>query len=152
MNILDKLKNAEHTFTAWVAKEYAKLYAEEPKIEAIADTVFKYAIPAVQIIVGAEAGQPAAAIVGAVATEAQADLHAASALIMDFGPTPTATSIVAGVQSNLNALLTDGHITNATSVANVTKVVNTLGALVSALPAAVAATAPAPAAVAAASY
>lgn len=133
MSIIEKLKAFPKTFTAWVAKEYARLYAAEPKIDAIASTVFKYAIPAIQIIVGAEAGAPAAAAVGAVAAEAQADLHAASSLIYDFGPTPTATSIVAGVSANLTGLLTAGHITSTASVANVQKVVGTLDALVAAI-------------------
>jgi hypothetical protein len=148
MSILKTLESFPHTFTAWVAKGYAKLYADEPKIEAVADTTLKYAIPALQIIVGAEAGQPAAAEVGAVANEAVADLHAASGLIADFGATPTATSIVAGVQANLSGLLTAGHITNTTSVANVNKVVNTLGALVAVMPQAPTPATPAPAAAA----
>lgn len=138
--MLDKLKSFAHTFTSWVAKEYAKLYAAEPKIEAVADAVFKYAIPALQILVAAEAGAPAAAIVGQVASEAQASLHAASALIYDFGATPTAASMVAGVQNNLQNLLTAGHITNSGSVAIANKVVSSLGALVTALPAATQAT------------
>lgn len=133
MSFKDKLVGFEHTFTAWFAKEYTKLRNEEPKIEEIADTVVKYAIPAVQIIVGLEAGQPAAQAVGAIANEAVRDLHAASALVYDFGATPTAASVVSSVKDNLSTLLTDGHITNSTNVANVNKVVSSLGALVVAL-------------------
>jgi len=134
MSFLDKFKNFAHTFTAWVAKEYTKLYAVEPTINAVADSVFKYAIPAIQILVGMEAGAPAATAVGAIAAEAQSSLHAASALIYDFGPSPTITGIVKGVQDNLGALLTAGHITNPASVDATNKIVNSLGALVSALP------------------
>lgn len=133
MSFLDSVKSFEHTFTNWVAKEYAMLYKAEPKILQIADSVFKYAIPALDIIVAAEAGQPAAAMVNQIASEAQSALHAASGLVYDFGANPTTASVVAGVQGNLGALLSAGHITNANSVANVNKVVGSLGALAAAL-------------------
>lgn len=133
MSLLDKFKGYEHTFTAWVTKELQKLRNAEPKIEEIADTVMQYAIPAIQIIVGAEAGQPAAALVGQIGVEAQKTLHALGGLIYDFGATPTAASIVSSVQSNLSGLLEAGHIKNPDNVANVNKVVNTLGALANAL-------------------
>lgn len=135
MNILKTLEAFKGTFTNWVAKAYAALYKEEPKIEAVADTVLKYAIPALLILIGMEAGQPAATEVGVIANEAVKDLHAVSALIYDFGPNPTVAGMVAGIQNNLAGLLTAGHITNAGSVAGVNKVVNSLGALVAALPA-----------------
>lgn len=141
MSFLDTLKNFAHTFTSWVANEYAKLYGAMPAINQVADSVFKYAIPAIQILVGMEAGQPAAALVGSVAADAQSSLHAASALMYDFGPHPSVTGIVQGVQSNLNSLLTAGHIKNQNSIDTATKIVNSLGALVAALPAS---TTPAP--------
>lgn len=119
------------SFTTWVKSEWTKVFNEAPKIEVLADTVLKYAVPALSIIVGAEAGAPAGALVASVGAEAQKDLSAVSGLIYDFGATPTAASIVSGVQSNLQGLLTAGHISNANSVANVTKVVSTLGDLAS---------------------
>lgn len=136
MSIFSKIASAEHTFAAWVENEWTKLFNAAPEIERIADTVLKYAVPAISIIVGAEAGAPAGAAVSAIGAEAQKDLIAASGLIYDFGATPTAASVISGVQNNLAGLLTAGHVTNTTSVANVTKVVNTLGALVAALPSA----------------
>lgn len=134
MSFFSTLKNYAHTFTAWVAKEYTKLYAAEPTIAAVADSVFKYTIPALQILVGMEAGAPAANVVGTIAAEAQSSLHAASALIYDFGPSPTVTSIVKGVQDNIGTLLTAGHVTNPASVDAANKIVNSLAALVSTLP------------------
>lgn len=142
MSILNTLGNFAHTFTAWVAKEYAKLYNAEPEINAVADSVFKYAIPAIQILVGMEAGQPAAALVGQVAKEAQSSLHAASALIYDFGPQPSVTGIIKGVQDNLSGLLKAGHVMNQQSVDTANKIVNSLGGLVSVLPTPVAVAAP----------
>lgn len=125
-------------FKNWVEAEWTKVFNAAPKIEQITDTVLKYAVPAISIIVGAEAGAPAAAVVSAVGEEAQKDLLAVSGLVNDFGPNPTAAGIVSGVQASLGSLLTAGHISNPTSVSNVTKVVNSLGALATSL------TAPAP--------
>lgn len=138
MSLIDTLKNYEHTFTAWVAKEYAKIYNATPKVEQVADATFKYVIPAVQLIAQASGNEAAAAVIGAVATEAQNSLHAASGLVYDFGPSPTAATIVSGVQDNLSQLLAAGHIKNIETQAKVTKVVNSLGALVSAIGAATA--------------
>ena len=137
MSILSALIKDEHTFAAYAEKELVKLFNEAPKIEEIASPILTYVGAALQIIVGAEAGAPAAAIVGSVIKQAQSDLVAVSGLIYDFGATPSASSIVSGVQSDLGSLLTAGHITNATSVSNVTKVVDSLSALAKALPAAV---------------
>lgn len=133
MSIFSSIVNAEHTFAAWAEKELALLYKDAPKIEAVADTVLKYAGSALQIIVTAEAGNAAGAVVGSVVSQAQSDLTVASGLISDFGATPTAASLVSSVQSNLSGLLTASHITNSTSVSNVTKVVSSLGALATAL-------------------
>lgn len=134
MSFFSGIASAEHTFAGWADKMWHVFFVEEPKIEHVADTILKYAIPAISIIVGAEAGAPAGAMVSAIGKEAQKDLIAASGLIYDFGATPTAASVINSVQNNITGLLTAGHITNETSVANVNKVVNTLGALVAALP------------------
>ena len=130
------------SFTSWCKMEWTKVFNAAPKVEAIADTVLKYAVPAISIIVGAEAGQPAGALVAQIGAEAQKDLTAVSGLVYDFGATPTAASMVTGVQNNLQGLLTAGHITNVASVANVTKVVSTLNDLASHLSAGVTVAAP----------
>lgn len=127
------LLTAVHTFGAWCEKELAALAGKAPAIEQVAASVLKYAGPALQTVVTAEAGAPAGAIVGKVVADAQAGLTAASGLIYDFGATPSAGSVIASVQSNLAALLSAGHITNANSTATVTKVVNELASLAGAL-------------------
>jgi hypothetical protein len=139
MSFFSKIVSAEHTFAAWAEKELAKLFTEAPKLEQIASTILTYAGPALQTIVSVDLGAAAGAIVGKVVQQAQSDLVAASGLIYDFGATPSAASILNAVKDNLGALLTAGHITNATSVATVTKVTGELGALVAAFPAATAA-------------
>lgn len=122
-----------HTFGAWAEKELALLVGKAPAVEQTVASILKYAGPALQTVVTAEAGAPAGAIVGKVVSDAQAGLIAASGLVYDFGASPSVASVVGSVQSNLSALLTAGHITNSTSVATVTKVATELGSLVTAL-------------------
>jgi hypothetical protein len=133
MSIFSKIASAEHTFAAWAEKELTKLAGEAPTIEKVLGTVLTYAGPALQTIVTVEAGSPAGALVGKVVAQAQSDLIAASSLVYDFGVTPSVSSILSSVQTNLGSLLTAGHVTNSTSVATVTKVTGELTALLAAL-------------------
>ena len=133
MSFFSGIISAEHTFAAWAEKQLAKLYTSAPAIEKIASTVLTYVGPVLKIVVTAEAGAPAGAIVSNVIEQAQSDLVVAGSLIYDFGATPSAATLIGSVASNLNGLLTAGHITNATSVANVTTAVNNLNALTQAI-------------------
>lgn len=139
MSIFSKIAATEHTFAAWAEKTLQTIENVAPSIEKVAGTVLTYVGPALQTIVTAEAGAPAGSVVGKVIGQAQSDLTAASSLIYDFGASPSVTSIVGSVKDNLGTLLTAGHVTNATSVSTVTKVVGELAALIAALPAPVAA-------------
>lgn len=133
MGLFSKIKNAEHTFAAWAEKELAKLNADAPKIEQVVDAVLKYAGPALQTVVTAEAGAAAGKEVGSVIADAQTSLVAANGLITDYGASPTVASMMSSVQSNLSSLLAAGKVSNSTSVSTVTKVVGELSTLVSAL-------------------
>ncbi len=53
MSLISALKG----FGGWVAKEWTKLFAAAPAIEHVADTVFMYVVPALQIILGADERQ-----------------------------------------------------------------------------------------------
>lgn len=128
MSFLSALKG----FGAWVAREWAKIISETPKIEKIADTVISYAAPALQLILGA-LDPPAAAVVGPIIAEIQKDLHVASGLIYDFGANPSAANILATVTKDLQGLLDAGHITNPDLVKKVTLIVNTVGSLATSL-------------------
>lgn len=128
MSFLDKLKG----FGGWVAKEWTKVFNAAPQIEHIADTVFKYVVPALQIILTALAPEDAA-IVAPIFTEIQKDVSVASGIIFDFGATPTAASLVSAIEKDLTDLLAAGHIKDAALVAKVQLVVNTVGSLASAL-------------------
>ncbi len=133
MNLKSIFVNAEHSFVGFAEKEYMKLYNAAPKVEHIADVAFKYCLPAISLIVSAEFGAPAGAVVASVGAEAQKDLIAASGLLYDFGPNPSAGNMISGVSSNLAGLLADGHITNKDSVAKVTGVINNLSLLSTAI-------------------
>lgn len=143
MSIFKGIANVKHTFAGWAEKELAKLFKDAPKIEQVADAILTYVGPALQTIVTLEAGAPAGAIVGKVIREAQLDLTAANGAIYDFGPSPSAASIINGVKENLGALLAAGHVTNPASVTNINQVVSELDVLVTAL-AKVAASSPTP--------
>lgn len=136
MNIFQKMDSALHTFGSWVEKELGILYKDAPALETTAAAILKYAGPALQTVVTAEAGGPAGQLVGKVLADAQAGLTAASGFIYDYGATPTAASITGSVVSNLQGLLAAGKITNPTSVATVTSVVTNLNNLTNALTAA----------------
>jgi len=138
-SFLQKIEGAPHTFASWFTKEWKKLYAAQPKIEQVADAVLKYAGPALQIAATAVAGAPGGAAVSAVLADAQTSIAAVSGLVADFGATPTAASVISGVQANLQQLLAAEKITNPQSQAAVEKVVTELEALGSAISAAVSA-------------
>ena len=58
-----------HTFGAWAEKELAALVGKAPAIEQVAASVLKYAGPALQTVVAAEAGAPAGALMPAVSAD-----------------------------------------------------------------------------------
>lgn len=134
MTIFEKLKGFEHNVTNWIASTWAKVYNDAPKVEQVADTFFKYAIPAVGIALDATGNAEISMPAIAALSEAQKDLHAASALVYDFGANPQAKTIVNTVASNLSGILTDAHIKNPRSVAAVTNVVSGALALAALLP------------------
>ena len=133
MSILSGIANAEHTFIAWCDKEWAIFLKAEPQLEQIADTTLKYVAGALQIAASIEASNPAIAEISKVINTAQTGITAASGLIADFGATPTASGILSAVASDLSELLAAAHITNAKSVAAVTKAVNETTVLVAAV-------------------
>lgn len=129
MSIFGAIANAEHTAVAWIEKEWSKLQTEAPKIEQVADAGFKYATASLTIVLE-QVGATSPA--GSVISEAIKDITTLSAVVFDAGASPTVSGLIGDVVTNLSGLLSAGHISNAGSVATVTKVVSTLAALVSA--------------------
>jgi hypothetical protein len=138
-SIFTGVSNAEHSTVAWLEHAMVVFVHEAPTIEKVIDAGLSYIGPVLTLALTAAGDGPAAAIVTDAINQAHIDLHAASALVTDFGPTPTAASVFSAVEANLSALLAAGHVTNATSVAAVTKAVSEIGVLGAAVGAAVSA-------------
>jgi hypothetical protein len=147
-SLFAKIEGAEKSTAAWIEKELLKIEGKEPEIAKVIDTTLTYVTPVLEIALAAIQDPAAAAVVGAVSTQAQKDLAVASALVTDFGPTPTAATAFQAVQTNLSALLPVIGVKSTTATAAVTKAVSEVGTLASAVQ--VAATAIASAAAAAA--
>ena len=128
MSLISALKG----FGGWVAKEWTKLFAAAPAIEHIADTVFMYVVPALQIILGAVAPEDAV-IVAPILKEIQKSVTVVSGLIFDFGASPTTANMVAAIEKDLTDLLAAGHIKDAALVSKIQLIVNTIGSLATAL-------------------
>jgi hypothetical protein len=128
-SIFTGIEKAAKSTVAWLEKELAVIVGAAPKIEQVIDAGLSYINPVLTIALDAVGDEAAVPIVQEVITEAQSDLKAASALVMDFGPTPTAASIFTSVEANLQALLTAGHVKSVTSIAAVNKAVTEVGAL-----------------------
>lgn len=141
---LEKIKDAEHTFASFFVKAYQTLVKEEPKIQQVAGAVLKYSGAALGDVVAIEGNSPEAAQAAKVISTAQSDLTVAGSLIYDFGASPSAATILNGVQSNLGGLVSATGVKNPNSVAIVNKVAGEVGALATAVSAAVAPPSPDP--------
>jgi hypothetical protein len=137
-SIFAGLAKAEHSTMAWLEKGLVAFVQDEPKIEQVIDAGLSYVGPVLVLALDGLGQEATATVAEGVIVQAHNDLQAASALVTDFGPTPTAASIFAAVEKNLGALLTAGHVTSATSVAAVKKAVNEVGVLGAAVSTAVA--------------
>lgn len=128
-----KIEGAEKSTMAFIEKELIALEGKAPTIERVVDAGLGYIGPVLQLGLGLLGQTAIAAEVGPVIAKAQSDLLAASALVTDFGPTPTAASVFASVKANLGALLTGAQISNTKTVAAITKAVSEVGVLGSAV-------------------
>lgn len=141
-SVFNGLVKAEHSTVAWLEKELVAFEKAAPTIEKVIDAGLAYIGPVLQLALTDVGKSDVADEVGNVVTQAQNDLKAASALVTDFGPTPTAASIFSSVEANLSALLTAGHVTSTVAVAAVNKAVAEIGLLGAAVGTAVAALTP----------
>lgn len=114
-------------------KDLEKLWTKAPTLTQVALTTLTFAGPVLETIFTIYAGQAGGAAVTAVITTAEQDLTAAQGLITTIGPTVSVASLIAGVSTDLSSLLTAGHVTDATNVANITLIVKELAALATSL-------------------
>jgi len=154
MNIGNEIKSAwnevegvEHTVVSFLAKEYAAFYKHEPAIETVIDDTVKYVEIGLPIVLDATGEGALAPAVTAIVDEVYSDLKVVSATVYDFGPSPTAASILSSVQANLSSLETAGHVKDSAKLAKLKLIVNAVGALAAIIAKAIAAAqAPVPAA------
>lgn len=137
-SVFNGITKAVKSTCAWLEKELALLEGAAPTIERVIDAGLAYVGPVLQLVLTSIGASAASTIVADVIAQAQIDLKAASALVTDFGPTPTAASIFASVEKNLQALLAAGHIVDTTTVATINKAIAEIGVLAAAIEAAVA--------------
>ena len=138
-SIVNDIEQGEKSFVSFLVKEYAAFYKEGPTLVQTVDTAVSYAEDGLAIVLPL-AGE--GALVGPIDTlvsGAITDLNRASALVYDFGPSPTAASIFAAVQSNLAALETDAQITDPVTIAKVKLIINAIGTIAQLITKAVAA-------------
>lgn len=129
MSFFSAIEKAEHSTVAWLEKEITALENKAPTIERVVDAGIAYVGPLLQLALTSIGAGGAAAAINTVITAAQAKIHAASALITDFGPTPTAASMFSTVQTELSGILSLIDVKNTTAVSQVTKAVNEVGVL-----------------------
>lgn len=137
-SIFTDIKNAEHSTAAWLEKTLTAMEGKAPTIEKMADAVLEYVGPALQIGLSAINEPALSAAVGTIVTDARTKLAAASALLADFGPSPTVASIYTTVAGNLSTALTTLAIKNTKTIATITKAVSEVGIVGSAVSAAAA--------------
>lgn len=128
MSFIDDLKG----FGGWVAKTWNKVFGNTKTLVQIADAVFAYAVPALNIILSLVAPEDLA-IVTPIITEVQKDLTVVSGLIFDFGANPTTVSMVNAIEKDLADLLAAGHIKDTALNAKIQGIVTTIGSLATAL-------------------
>jgi hypothetical protein len=140
VNVEKEVVKDAKSFVGWFVKEEKRLAGAMPSIVKTSDTVLSYARMILPSILIAEGNAPAAAIAaGAVniaqniIDEAGRDLTAVQGVIFDAGSNPSVVSSIKSVQKNLSTLVTDAHIKSDKAIGIVTKVVNTLGELLSTL-------------------
>ena len=143
--VIIDIEKDEKTFVSFLVKEYAEFYKNEPTLIQVIDTTVSYAEDGLAIVLPLAGEGALAGPIDTIVEEAVTDLNRASALVYDFGPSPTASSIFAAVQTNLAALETAGHVTNPATIAKVKLIINAIGTVAQLIAKAVlAASAPAP--------
>lgn len=137
--IVADIEKDEKTFVTFLVKEYSAFYKNEPTLIKTVDSVVGYAEDGLAIVLPLVGEGALEAPVQAIVEQALDDLNRASALVYDFGPSPTSASIFAAVQSNLASLETAGHITNTATIAKIKLIINAIGTVAQIIAKAVAA-------------
>lgn len=133
MSFLSIIKDVE-SFASRFEKELSKLWSKAPSVAAVAGTVLQFVAPLIETAFTIEAGAAAGTAVTSLLNTIEQKIVAAQGLITAVGATPTLTSVVSGIESDLTDLLSLGGFKNATTQANIQLVLKEIKALVGALP------------------
>lgn len=126
---IEDIEKVDKTVVGWLVKEYSAFYKSEPTIVQVVDSTIQYIEIGLPIVLGVTGGAALAGPIDAILNEAVSDLKVVSATIDDFGPSPSAASIIQGVQTELASLETAANITDPASKAKLQLIVNAVGSL-----------------------
>jgi hypothetical protein len=129
------------SFITSVENFFKKFFTSAPQWTVTASTAIKLATPLAVAVLAAVTGDPAEAAEGVnIASEIVSDLGAVGTTLAQIHASPTASAIavidsaLTSAQKNLNALLTAGHIKDATAQTTATLLVSELKAIADVLP------------------
>ena len=131
MSLFSKVEGEVKTFAHDAEEVLQKLFLEEPKIEQVVVTTISVVAPTVVAITAATGNEPEAAAITAIVSLVQSDLAAVQITMNQAGAgtaNVSAKSTLAAINANLAQLLTAGFIKNPTTLATVTKYVQSITA------------------------
>ena len=131
MSVFTKVEGEVKTLAHEAETVLQKLFVAEPKVEQVAVTTINVVAPLVVGIAAVTGSEPEAAAITAVVSLVKSDLAAVQITLNQAGagtPNVTVKSLLAAVNANLASLLTAGMIKDATTLATVTKDVQTISA------------------------
>jgi hypothetical protein len=117
------------TVVGWFAKVYSVLYKDEPTLVQIVDSTVSYVEIGLPIVLGVTGGAALDGPIDNILNEVVSDLKVVSATIYDFGASPTAASVLAGVQAQIASLESAANITNPATKAKLQLIINAVGSL-----------------------
>lgn len=121
MSIFSIIDKDVKSVAAKIEVAYKALFADEPKIEAIAVQVIATVAPEVVAIAAVVGGAPEAAATTGIISAIKTGLAAAQVAFNQAGQNQTAKGFLQAVVANLQSILTVSGIKDATTVATLTK-------------------------------
>ena len=105
---------------------FKEVFGSAATWEQIASTTITVVSPIVETIITLTDGEPAALAVAAIVAQIQTDMANVAKTITAAGSSPTVTTTLNSIITNLQALLTGADIKDATTLTKVESVVKTL--------------------------
>lgn len=112
---------------------FKKLFSMEPKLAQAISATITVVAPLLETILVVIGDAPVAVVVSGIVEKIQTDLAAATALVETSGATPTLTSVLNSVITNLNTILTAADVKDPATQEKLTTIVNTLVAEIQAI-------------------